>query len=108
MRKIVDPWILLASIEKSGTLAKASKDLGLTLSTASKAITDLEKRFELTLLDRTRKPAVLTDSAYKLLPAIKAKISSDNYLFKQITDLQQKEPIKQRGRTLRLSLPNVP
>lgn len=105
MKKIADPWILLAGIEKSGTLAKAAQDIGLTLSTASKALTDLERQCGLKLLDRSKRPAVLTDAAYKLLPAVKAKIASENNLYRQIEDLQNNEPAVKPANTLRLSLP---
>lgn len=105
MKKIADPWALLAAIETAGTLAKAAKALGLTLSTASKAIADLEKQFDVELLDRRKKPAVLTDEAYKLLPAVKAKLASEKTLYRQIEDIKRKDLSESSGTTLRLSLP---
>lgn len=105
MKKIADPWALLAAIETAGTLAKAAKALELTLSTASKAIADLEKQFDVTLLDRRKKPAVLTDEAYKLLPAVKAKLASEKTLYRQIEDIKRKDLSESSGTTLRLSLP---
>lgn len=65
----IRPWILLTETAARGSLASAAQSLGLTLPSASKQIRTLEKETGSVLLDRTKKPAVLTPAALRLLPA---------------------------------------
>ena len=63
-------WQLLSEINKTGNLTDAAKSLDIPLSRASKLINQLEEELGYTVLDRSKKPALLTWEVKKLMPYV--------------------------------------
>ena len=63
-------WQLLSEINKTGNLTDAAKSLDIPLSRASKLINQLEEELGYTILDRSKKPALLTWEVKKLMPYV--------------------------------------
>lgn len=73
-------WVLLAEIQKNNNLTEATRSLEIDKSTASKLLHQLEKELGFSLLDRTKKPAVLTWNAKKLIPHVHRLIANWNFV----------------------------
>lgn len=98
-------WRLLAQIEKSGNLSLAAQDLGLSLSTASRMISNLEKELAQSFLDRTTKPAVLSRCARRILPTVERMLRSECELRQNIALDLPSTPDEIVDRTIRVSIP---
>ncbi|MBP3438265.1 MAG: LysR family transcriptional regulator [Sutterella sp.] len=99
----IRPWILLTETAARGSLASAAQSLGLTLPSASKQIRTLEKETGSVLLDRTKKPAVLTHAALRLLPAAQQAAHAWRTLQTCVSELGTEIPARER--ILRISIP---
>lgn len=63
------------AVRRHGSLAAAARELGVTTSQVSKAITRLERQLNVKLLARSSKGAVLSDVAVRMVPQLEAVTS---------------------------------
>lgn len=93
---VISAWKLLVATAETGTVSGAAAKLGLSLPKASRLWTELEDLTGVTLLDRTVKPARLTEEALRRLP--------DALLF-LATHRRLLLPPAAQSRPLRVSIP---
>ena len=65
---VISAWKLLVATAEIGTISGAAAKLGLSLPKASRLWAELEDLTGVALLDRTVKPARLTEEACRRLP----------------------------------------
>lgn len=70
-----------------GTFTKAAEALSYTTSGVSQLVSALEKDFDLTLLERTRRGVEVTKSGEKLLPAIRAFVQQEERMFQVSSEI---------------------
>ncbi len=83
MPKVIEPLLELRfsdlatflAVRRHGSLAAAARELGVTTSQVSKAITRLERQLNVKLLARSSKGAVLSDVAVRMVPQLEAVTS---------------------------------
>ncbi|MFU0841207.1 MAG: hypothetical protein ACFWTZ_01085 [Burkholderia sp.] len=101
-------WALLARTERCGTLSAAAGLLGISLSKASRMISELEAELGTPLLDRRRKPAVLSEAARAAMPAVERLLDAKNDLDLAFRTAGAAAKAKDEAvpvQTLRVSLP---
>lgn len=81
-------WRLLVDLASSGNLTCSSIELNLDLSVASKLIRDLEVDLGVKLVDRSRRPMVLTSAAQTLLPRMQRLIADHSRLCEGLNNLR--------------------
>ncbi len=64
--------VTFLAVRRHGSLAAVARELGVTTSQVSKAITRLERQLNVKLLARSSKGAVLSDSAVRMVPQLEA------------------------------------
>ena len=100
-------WTLLARTERCGSLSAAAALLGISLSKASRMISELERELGTPLLDRSRRPAALSEAARAALPAVGRLLEAKSTLdsaFRSAGAAAGTEAAPER--TLRVSLPH--
>ncbi len=70
----------LAAVVETGSLTLAARELGITQSAVSHSLDSLEKELGLPLVKRSRAGASLTDEGERLIPAVRALLSSAEQL----------------------------
>ena len=70
----------LAAVVETGSLTLAARELGITQSAVSHSLDSLEKELGLPLVKRSRAGASLTDEGERLMPAVRALLSSAEQL----------------------------
>lgn len=94
---VISAWKLLVATAEIGTISGAAAKLGLPLPKASRLWAELEDRTGVALLDRTVKPARLTEEACRRLP--------DALLFLATYRRLLSTPTVSDTRPLRVSIP---
>lgn len=99
-------WELLIACQRTKSLARASAQLRLSLSSASKLIAAFETQTQLQLLDRTTRPATLTRNFERLVP-IAQKLVKTNVEAQRIIQTLKSEAKGEtvHGRIIRICLP---
>lgn len=101
----IKTWRLLHALNKTGSLTAAAQQEAIELSEASRRIAALESELGLQLLDRSKRPAELTDTARRL----DGQAGRIARAYKSAMELAEKigrEEAKQKAqRTVRISLP---
>lgn len=98
-------WRLIHACCRQGSLAKAAMSEGMELSDASRRIAAIEAALGFRLLDRSTRPAGLTDNIRRLAPAA-AKIARAAREIETIArEIREEESAEREVRTIRLSLP---
>lgn len=99
-------WELLIACQRTKSLARASAQLRLSLSSASKLIAAFETQTQLQLLDRTTRPATLTRNFERLVP-IAQKLVKANVEAQRIIQTLKSEAKGEtvHGRIIRICLP---
>lgn len=69
-------WQLLSEINRTGNLTEAARSLDIPLSRASKLINQLEEELGYSILDRSKKPSLLTWEVKKLIPYVHRMLSN--------------------------------
>lgn len=87
-------WELLIACQRTKSLARASAQLRLSLSSASKLIAAFETQTQLQLLDRTTRPATLTRNFERLVPIaqklVKANVEAQRIIKRSKVRLREK------------------
>ena len=91
-------WELLIACQRTKSLARASAQLRLSLSSASKLIAAFETQTQLQLLDRTTRPATLTRNFERLVP-IAQKLVKANVEAQRIIQPASRQKITQSPET---------
>ena len=68
--------IFLRTLE-AGSVSRAARDLGLTQSAVSHALSSLEERFGFPLLQRSRSGVRLTEEGKRVLPSVRTILSAE-------------------------------
>lgn len=97
-------WQLFIETSRLGSLAFAAEALSFPLPKASRLISSLEDELGFQLLDRTKKPAVLTQEGQALVPDAQGLISQWGIL-KEKADFLRQGDFELSRRSLRISLP---
>jgi len=78
--------IFLRTLE-AGSVSRAARDMGLTQSAVSHALSSLEERFGFPLLQRSRSGVRLTEEGKKVLPSIRTILSAEMQLQETVSSL---------------------
>lgn len=68
------------SVHRTGSMAKAARELGVTASQVTKAVARLEEQVQVLLFDRSARGLVLTDAGQRLLPALRSLVDAARQL----------------------------
>lgn len=94
-------WRVIDAISRTGSLKGASIELGISLSNASKLVKSMENYLGVELLDRSKKPALLSVFALNQLHLVRDLISIDQALEQSVTHFKTQAKI----RKIRYGLP---
>lgn len=101
----IKAWRLLHALNTTGTLTKAAEQEAIELSEASKRLAALESELGIKLLDRSKRPAMVTQSA-KRLDAQARRISKAHTVALELAStIRNERENQQHIRTIRISLP---
>lgn len=76
------------SVVETGGFLKAAKELNMTQSAVSHAISSLEAEFDFTLLTRGRSGIKLTDNGKRLLKHVHAILNSNEQLLQEVAEIK--------------------
>lgn len=96
---LLQNWQLLALTASLGSLSAAAHELGITISVASKRMTELENALGYSVLNRKVRPITLSEQGWKLIPHIQALSQSFSNLHQHL-NVSPLEPT-----SLRISIP---
>ena len=78
--------IFLRTLE-AGSVSRAARDLGLTQSAVSHALSSLEERFGFPLLQRSRSGVRLTEEGKRVLPSVRTILSAEMRLQETVASI---------------------
>lgn len=83
----IQKYMAFVKTVETGSFTKAAHDLNYTQSSVSKMIQDLEKEWQLTLLERDRNGVHLTGNGVQLLPYARALVNDYHKLLAHVNEL---------------------
>ncbi|UXN03313.1 LysR family transcriptional regulator [Bartonella sp. HY406] len=96
----LEGWAIFAKVAEMGSFAKAASELNLSQATVSKAISRLETRLNVMLVQRTSRAISLTEAGYAALERAIAILENGHAIEEEISE----QATSLRGR-IRISLP---
>lgn len=99
-------WRLIVACQQTKSLAKACAQLQISMSSASKIIAAFEDETQLELLDRSTRPAALTQDLERLVPLANKILKIHSEAERAVQTIRAEKSKDQiRGRIVRICLP---
>ncbi len=100
----LDLFRLIVACDETQSLLKASMQLGISLTSASRLLSNFEKTEGITLLNRRVRPASFTENFHRLVPIAKRMIATQTEAERDINALRA-HSARSKRRVVRFSLP---